>query len=1280
MRSAYPGVPGYNSQGVPFDSGAPVYPDGGDRLLNIRRAIDSIEQRLGGAGMSGPGMDQPAMNYGTPGYHPAPYASVPQGAAHGGVMQAQYNQLAGQAAAVPPYNQPPQMVPGYAMPHGSVGQMEQAASEIARRQQMLNSPLPSDPLQQSARSGAAAASMDGVARQLHEMKQELADVKSQVSKPIAVQQSVPQQEIDRIARTIADLQAQSNPAQDTLDRLGKELGQMRGAMKNDMHSAIQKGIQSTMGAQSDNLSARLEALGKDVRSAIDSQMQGQQINQTADLARRLDELSQNIDQISVQSANAVTPQVDSLSAQLDALRVTIDDLPQTLAISRIEDRLDELSEQLGGLSAGDATDGNSNAGHVGAEEFASIESRLDEVARALVAVSNSGRDAPNIDLTSVDRVEARMAELARTLDAIAENNSTSDLEKLAVRIEGLTDRLGSFEKYAENGDLGGATAMFAAPDTGVIEDQLKALNARLDEAVAQPSVNTMEEQIRQLSQRVEEASNIHSTSAQVSNLEAQIGLILRQMGAQDGVSGVDFAPLEARLGQIENQLQANQNFSLEAAQQAAQHAVSMMGPQSQEGSVIEALSHDLKSLQLIAEGGAAQNSESVLHIQQTLQQVVGRLATIEGSLDGASARLATFVASESVAMPAAATLPDTRATTESSERLVNESAFVSDGLNDVAKADGSRATVQKAGGEVGVLETPPTPATPKAKVDQSAPTAAQNKPLEPGSAAPNIDDLVQRASAKLNQDQAKHAAPESQVGAAAKNTDEPAKDDTRPDAVAAARRALQATTAEMTAFRQEAGKETGKSSSSSGLGKVLGSLPGLSPSRLRKPLVLGAAALLLAIVTYKSIGLFTGADRDTVAKLDSPAVEMSVAEEEISNASTNASGVDETAAVKPDQPKKIVRSVEKEPAATVEESQSPIIDGARSLAAADAESQSQPAVTPEPVNVPADTVEEPAAMDPVPAPVVAAKPLEVPAVSESVESASQAATAYEVASNAGPAALVAAASAGVPKALFQLGMRYSDGDNVKRNMTESAKWFQHAAEAGFAPAEYSIGSLYEKGIGVERDVVKAKAWYEKAAQQGNARAMHNLAVIYAMGNPPAVQPDMDTAVEWFVKAANLGIKDSQFNLGILYGQGRGAPQNLIESYKWFALAAKTGDTDANKKRDEVANAMDPDDLDDARKEVNNWAPRKLDEAANRLAVPDEWKGASGNANSSAGPVVQNAFVRQAQSMLNQRGFDVGNPDGMIGPKTKRAIMEFQKSAGIPVTGEVDKNLLQALDL
>jgi len=118
-----------------------------------------------------------------------------------------------------------------------------------------------------------------------------------------------------------------------------------------------------------------------------------------------------------------------------------------------------------------------------------------------------------------------------------------------------------------------------------------------------------------------------------------------------------------------------------------------------------------------------------------------------------------------------------------------------------------------------------------------------------------------------------------------------------------------------------------------------------------------------------------------------------------------------------------------------------------------------------------------------------------------------------------------------------------------------------------------LATLYEKGIGVARDLPLAMSWYAKAANAGNARAMHNLAVINAEG-AGGDKPDYAEAARWFRKAGQLGIRDSQFNLGILYARGLGVPQDLVQSWLWFSLAAQQGDADAAKKRDEVAAKME----------------------------------------------------------------------------------------------------------
>jgi localization factor PodJL len=215
--------------------------------------------------------------------------------------------------------------------------------------------------------------------------------------------------------------------------------------------------------------------------------------------------------------------------------------------------------------------------------------------------------------------------------------------------------------------------------------------------------------------------------------------------------------------------------------------------------------------------------------------------------------------------------------------------------------------------------------------------------------------------------------------------------------------------------------------------------------------------------------------------------------------------------------------------------------------------------------------------------------------------------------------------------------------------------------------------MYEKGNSVDRDVRKAKGLYEQAAAQGNASAMHNLAVLYASG--ALGQQDYSTAASWFQKAADLGITDSQFNLAILCARGNGVPADLEESYKWFAIAAKAGDKDAAQKRDEVANAMKPDQLERARAKADLWKPQPLDNKANGIEIPDAW--ASGAAPKTATIDMKKA-IRNIQAILNNNGFDAGAPDGEMGAKTVTAIKNFQKSIGQEPTGKINDDTVKAL--
>lgn len=53
-------------------------------------------------------------------------------------------------------------------------------------------------------------------------------------------------------------------------------------------------------------------------------------------------------------------------------------------------------------------------------------------------------------------------------------------------------------------------------------------------------------------------------------------------------------------------------------------------------------------------------------------------------------------------------------------------------------------------------------------------------------------------------------------------------------------------------------------------------------------------------------------------------------------------------------------------------------------------------------------------------------------------------------------------------------------------------------------------------------------------------------------------------------------------------------------------------------------------------------------------------------------------VRRAQEALERAGYEIGNPDGQLGPRTVAAIKRFQTDRYFPVTGQLDETTLAAL--
>ena len=56
------------------------------------------------------------------------------------------------------------------------------------------------------------------------------------------------------------------------------------------------------------------------------------------------------------------------------------------------------------------------------------------------------------------------------------------------------------------------------------------------------------------------------------------------------------------------------------------------------------------------------------------------------------------------------------------------------------------------------------------------------------------------------------------------------------------------------------------------------------------------------------------------------------------------------------------------------------------------------------------------------------------------------------------------------------------------------------------------------------------------------------------------------------------------------------------------------------------------------------------------------------------------FVREAQRTLRDLGYQPGPLDGIVGPRTKRALVRYQMAERIEVTGQLDSETMVRLDI
>ncbi|RUY60217.1 peptidoglycan-binding protein, partial [Mesorhizobium sp. M7A.F.Ca.CA.001.05.1.1] len=796
------------------------------------------------------------------------------------------------------------------------------------------------------------------------------------------------------------------------------------------------------------------------------------------IERRIDSLAGQIQEVAQdRPGNAVMDRLSTLSGRVDELAGRAN-LPEQ-AMERLAKQIAFIADKI------DQAPAMPDADYI----FHGLEQRFDVLSSMMERRQGDAIEQGNMLFRDLER---RLDEVADRLDQrMPQVDSVGIMEAIDARFTALAKRL-----ETRVPDPAGEAAIRG------LESRLEDISSRLDASAAQVAGI--------------DPALIRSLEAQVAGLSAHL--------SKPSTPLPEFEDISPRLNEIEKSLAGTRDSILGAAREAAENAVQSLAGSSANATAVSGLAQDLKTLETLTRRSDERNSRTFEAIHDTLLKIVDRLGSLEPGepveamselLDAAPAEPSNWrgvrrpkMAVDAPSMDIDQPLPLTGDMADLDGRaaaiLRNEPGARGDlgmrsdlgigiGTRTPAEAAAAAAmaalgsdTIAQKGGQAGgrkslfgglarafkgkkEADIPPlagsAPSAPIPSVDLDEPLDPKmaNRPLEPGSGAPDLNAIMKRVR--------------DERGQPAKPSD---TDAAKSDFIAAARRAAQAAAAEADALKRQ--------STVTGPVKAL-RIGDLLKAR-RKPILMGTTAILLALGALQ-LGKAFFADPAQVASND---VAPIVASQPVQTASLDAASQPKTdaqpAAVE-SMPDRTVRQAEPSAPATKDDM------AAQSMIAtppgAEPSTGAAPIAEPVPAPValatsadanPAVSETTTASVAPASTVPVAAEPADTdtatgiqPVATEPTTAkdttgavppvdASPATTAkFDIPADAGPAALRDAAASGDAKALFEIGSRYAESRGVKEDMAAAAKWYEKSAELGFAPAEYRIGNFYEKGIG-----------------------------------------------------------------------------------------------------------------------------------------------------------------------------------------------------------------------
>lgn len=161
------------------------------------------------------------------------------------------------------------------------------------------------------------------------------------------------------------------------------------------------------------------------------------------------------------------------------------------------------------------------------------------------------------------------------------------------------------------------------------------------------------------------------------------------------------------------------------------------------------------------------------------------------------------------------------------------------------------------------------------------------------------------------------------------------------------------------------------------------------------------------------------------------------------------------------------------------------------------------------------------------------------------------------------------------EAWYMMGLAYQELSDYKKAFT----CFKKAAAMNYDEAFALVGDAYMDGLGVKQNPALAFRWYRKGADIGEINAMLKLADCYKHGTGCKV--NYSKAMEQYLYLAERtgrywkryadGIGTALYEIGNMYLQGLGVAVDLKKASKYFRLAAKKGNREAENALNKLNN-------------------------------------------------------------------------------------------------------------